>query len=97
MARYVSLSNWTDEGIRNYKDTMERADAIAALAKRLGGELVDVYWTVGPYDSVAILDFPDDEAGTAAALKVGSMGSIRTTTMRAFNRAEMSRIIAKAG
>jgi len=97
MPRYVVLVNWTDQGVRNYKDTKERADAFASAIQTLGGQLVDFYWTLGSYDMVAITDAPDDETATAGLLKVGSLGNVRTTTMRAFSRDEVGRIIAKAG
>jgi uncharacterized protein with GYD domain len=97
MARYISLVNWTDQGIAAFKDTTDRADAAAELAKGLGAELQEIYWCLGPYDIVAILEAPDDETATAFSLKLGSGGHIRTATMRAFSREEMSAIIDKAG
>jgi uncharacterized protein with GYD domain len=97
MARYVSLINWTDRGIAAFKDTTERADAAADLARGLGAELKEIYWCLGPYDIVALLEAPDDETVTAFALKLSSLGNVRTTTMRAYSREETSSIIAKAG
>ena len=97
MGRYVGLVNWTDQGIRNYKDTRQRAEAFGAMLQGLGGRLVDVYWTQGPCDIVVIIDLPDDEAATAAMLRVGALGNVRTTTMRAFSSDEMARIVEKAG
>jgi len=97
MARYVSLINWTDQGITAFQDTTDRADAAADLAKSLGAELQEIYWCLGAYDLVAILEAPDDETVTAFALKLSSAGNVRTATMRAYSRDEMSAIIAKAG
>lgn len=97
VGRYVGLVNWTDQGIRDYKDTRQRAEAFGKLIQGLGGRLVDVYWTQGPFDIVVILDLPDDESATAAMLKVGALGNVRTTTMRAFSSDEMARIVEKAG
>jgi uncharacterized protein with GYD domain len=97
MARYVSLINWTDQGIAAFKDTTDRADAAADLAKSLGAELQEIYWCLGPHDIVGILEAPDDETVTAFALKLSSGGNVRTTTMRAYSREEISSIIAKAG
>jgi uncharacterized protein with GYD domain len=96
MPTYIALLNWTDQGIRNYGDTTQRAEAFAAALQTLGAGLVNLYWTVGPYDLVGIVDAPDDETATAALLQVGGLGSVRTTTLRAFGRDEMDRIIAKA-
>jgi len=97
MARYVGLLNWTDQGIRDFRDTVDRADDAAKLAESLGGSLVDVYWTLGQYDVVLITEFPDDETASAAALRLGQLGNVRSTTLRAYNREEMRGIIGKAG
>ncbi|MFD8329654.1 GYD domain-containing protein [Streptomyces lydicus] len=96
MSTYVALLNWTDQGVRNYKDTAKRADAFAAAAQKLGAKLLNLYWTVGPYDLVAVVEAPDDETATAALLQLGGVGNVRTTTLRAFDQEEMGRIIGKA-
>ncbi|GAB3245599.1 GYD domain-containing protein [Micromonospora halotolerans] len=96
MPTYVALLNWTDQGIRGYKDTGKRAEAFAAATQNLGANLLTIYWTVGPYDLVAVVEAPDEETGTAALLKLGGAGNVRTTTLRAFGREEMDGIIAKA-
>jgi uncharacterized protein with GYD domain len=96
MPTYVSLLNFTDQGIRNVKETIQRADRAAELAQQQGGSL-QVYWTVGPYDLVAILEAPDDETATAFLLGVGSQGNIRTTTLRAYDRDQMSGILQRLG
>lgn len=96
MPTYVTLLNWTDQGIRNYQDTAKRAEAFAAAVQKLGAKLLNVYWTIGSYDLVAVVEAPDDETATAALLQLGGVGNVRTTTLRAFGREEMDRIIAKA-
>lgn len=96
MATYISLINWTDKGIGQFKSTLERAEAAKQLAAKLGGKLKDIYWTVGPYDLVAISEAPDDESATAFSLALGSQGNVRTTTLRAFSGEDMRRIVAKA-
>jgi len=55
------------------------------LVEKVGGHVRELLWTVGEYDIVSVVDFPDDEVATAALLRVGSTGNIRTKTMRAFN------------
>jgi uncharacterized protein with GYD domain len=97
MPHYVLLVNWTDQGIKNVKGTVERTDDVAKLAEKHGGRLVQSYWTVGPYDLVAIGEAPDDESATAFALELGSVGNVRTTTMRAYDREEMSGITQRLG
>jgi uncharacterized protein with GYD domain len=95
MAKYISLISWTDQGIKNFRDTVDRAHAAQKAAEQLGGSLT-VYWTVGPYDIVAMSEFPDDESATAFLLNIGSLGNIRTTTLRAYDESDMQRILQKA-
>jgi uncharacterized protein with GYD domain len=96
MPTYVVLLNFTDEGIRTVKETIQRADAAAERAQQQGGSL-QVYWTVGPYDLVGILEAPDDESATAWLLDAASRGAVRTTTLRAYDREQMSGIIQRLG
>jgi uncharacterized protein with GYD domain len=97
MPTYVSLINWTDQGIKNFRDSTERAEDFSKLVERSGGTVRELLWTVGQYDIVCIADFPDDETGVAALLQVGSMGNVRSNTLRAFGAGEMSGIIGRAG
>ena len=97
MPTYVSLINWTDQGIKAFKDTVDRAEAGQQLAGSFGGSLKEIYWTIGPYDIVVVSEAPDDETATAFALALSAQGNVRTTTMRAFDADEMRGIVAKAG
>ncbi len=96
MPTYVALVNWTDQGIRAYKDSGKRADAFAAALGKLGAKLLNIYWTVGPHDAVCVVEAPDDETVTAGLLQLGALGNVRTTTLRAFSRNEMDGVIARA-
>jgi uncharacterized protein with GYD domain len=93
---YIMLIRLTDQGIRNIKDTTRRADATRSEAERIGGKLT-VYWTFGKYDGIGILDAPNDEATMELELRIGSLGNIRTTTLKAFTEEEISRIVDKLG
>jgi len=95
MARYVGLIQFTDQGIRAIKDTVKRGDAAAAEAEKMGMKIVEEFWTLGAYDVVLLVDAPDDETMTAFMLKVGSLGNVKTATMRAFGKEEMEKILAK--
>ena len=97
MPTYVTLMNWTDQGIRTAKETVQRRDQANALAEKHGASIEQVYWTVGPYDLVTIFEAPDDESATAMLLELGSAGNLRTTTLRAYGREEMSGIIQRLG
>jgi len=95
MAMYVSLLQFTEQGIRNVKDTIKRAAAATAEAEKMGLKVTDSFWTMGAYDVVLLLDAPDDATMTAFALKLGELGNVKTQTMRAFRREEMESILAK--
>ena len=97
MPTYVALMNWTDQGVRNVRDTVHRREQADALADKHGAKIEQVYWTVGPYDIVAILDAPDDESATAVMLELSSGGNLKTTTLRAYDREEMSGILQRLG
>jgi uncharacterized protein with GYD domain len=97
MKTYVSLINWTDQGIRNVRETRDRADEFSKLVENNGGRVRELLWTIGEYDIVSVVDFPDEETGVACLLQVSSLGNIRTKTMGAFGGDDMSGIIAKLG
>jgi uncharacterized protein with GYD domain len=94
---YVALINWTDQGIRNVRDTLQRADRADQLGEKYGVQLEHLYWTVGPYDLVGVLEAPDQESVSAFALELGASGSVRTNILRAYEREEMSGIIERLG
>ena len=95
MATFIMLGQFTDQGIRNVKDTIKRAAAATAEAEKMGAKVTDSFWTMGAYDVVLMLDAPDDETIGAFSLKLGSLGNVKTHTMRAFRREEMEAILAK--
>jgi uncharacterized protein with GYD domain len=97
MPTYITLMNWTDQGVKTVRDTVQRRDQADALAEKHGARLEQVYWTVGPYDIVAILEAPDDESVTSMLLELGTAGNLRTTTLRAYDRDQMSGIIQRLG
>jgi uncharacterized protein with GYD domain len=96
MATYVTLVSWTDQGIRNFRESAQRAGDFARLAEGAGGRVREQLWTVGEYDMVCVVEFPDDETGAAAILRAGAAGNIRTRTMRAFGADEMIEITRRA-
>jgi uncharacterized protein with GYD domain len=95
MATYVVLANFTDQGVKNVKDTVARADSFRELAKSSGATVKELYWTLGQYDIVATVDAPDDMVVTALGLTLGKAGNVRTQTLRAFSPAEMGTILGK--
>lgn len=97
MATFVVLGSWTNEGARAAKETVTRAEKVRQLAQSLGGEIKQIYWTMGRYDVMAILEAPDDETATAIAVGIGGAGMVRSETMRAFDADEVTGILAKLG
>jgi uncharacterized protein with GYD domain len=95
MATYIVLNSFTDQGIRNVKETTKRADAVREMAKKFGVTTKDFFWTLGSYDVVAIFEAPDDASMTALGLAIGSAGNVRTQTLRAFSQEEMGGILRK--
>src|SRR5262249_13689116 len=95
MPTYVLLVNWTDQGVRTARDTVDRYETTRRNLEQLGVTIKETYWTMGPYDIVSIGEAPDDETMTAAALAISGEGNARTTTLRAFNADEARAIIAK--
>jgi uncharacterized protein with GYD domain len=95
MPTYVSLIKWTDQGVRNSKDTVQRARAFRAELERRGAKLTSIYWTQGHYDIVGTIEAPDDQTAMAALLVLGGLGNVRTETLRAFNETEMESILQK--
>lgn len=98
MPNYVCLFSWTDQGIRNVRDTLERVDRASELAEeKYGVKLGEIYWTVGPYDLVSVFEAPDDESVSAFLLELGSAGNVRSITLRAYDREEIGGIIERLG
>jgi uncharacterized protein with GYD domain len=95
MASYVVLVNFTDQGIRQVKDTTQRAEAVEGLARKMGVTVKSIQWALGTYDLICQFEAPDDETVTALGLAVGMQGNVRTQTLRTFSRAEMGAILAR--
>ena len=95
MPTYVTLYNWTEQGVKNIKEAPARLEAAIKATQAAGGKLLGVYITMGAYDLVALSEWPSDESVAAGALAISSLGNVRTTTMRAFTPAEFAEIVKK--
>lgn len=95
MATYLLLGTFTDQGIRNIKDTGKRAEAFRALGKKLGANVKEIYWTLGQYDAAVVIEAPDEMTVTSLALSVGALGNVRTQLLRAFTAEEIGPILSK--
>jgi len=93
MATFITLFSFTDQGIRAVKESPNRAEAFTAAAGKLGLKVKNLYWTAGSYDCVAVTE-GSDEAAMAALLSLGSLGNVRSQTLRAYDAAEFRKILA---
>ena len=93
MATFITTLHFTEQGIKAVRDTCERAAAFKATAKKLGVKVTGLYWTLGAFDGVLVLEAPGEATATAALLHLGALGNLRTQTARAFDAAEMQKIL----
>lgn len=94
MATFIAFGNFTEQGLRNIKESPARADAFKEMAKSHGVTVKDVFWTIGQYDIALVLE-GTEESVTSALLSVSSQGNVRTQTLRAFSAEEMGGIVDK--
>ena len=97
MAKYVTLANWTDRGVKDASQTVDRAASFKELVGKMGGSVDTLLWTMGRYDIVAVIDAPSDEVASAIVLKVSGLGNIRGETLRAFTADDVAGIVGKLG
>lgn len=94
MPTYITLANYTQQGIENVEESPNRLDDVKSLIDSLGGELREFYLTMGEYDIVTVAEFPDDDAAAKALLAIGRAGAVSTKTLKAFEEDEFREIIA---
>jgi uncharacterized protein with GYD domain len=94
---YISLLNYTDQGIRNVKGSPERQQQAEEQLRQLGGRFIGNYLTMGAYDYVVVWEAPDDEAAARLMLTVCSAGNVRTTTLKAFPQDQFRDILRSLG
>jgi uncharacterized protein with GYD domain len=97
MPTYVALVNFTDQGIKNFRDTVRRAEEYRGLVEKNGGQVRQLLWTLGQYDLVVVSELPDDETATVVVLQTVAGGNVRTTTLKAFDAEQMRAIIERTG
>jgi uncharacterized protein with GYD domain len=93
MIRYLSLLNFTDQGIHQVGDTIKRADAFRQSVEAAGGKLVSQYWTTGDADGCVVFEAPDEQIGAALLLSLAKQGNVRTRTMRVFDTREFQGVL----
>lgn len=95
MPRYVVLYKFTDEGLKNIKGTVKRADEVRKQNEERGFKTIGIWWTQGEYDLVAVMEAPSEEAMVAGLFNVAQAGNVHSQTMRALDSSEMERILAQ--
>ena len=94
MTTYLVLWNWTEQGLRNFKESPSRVEAFRKLVEKNGGKLLQFLYTLGKYDGAALVEAPSDEAFMKIALVLGSLGNVRTTTLKAWTAAEAAKVFS---
>lgn len=95
MATFITLANFTDQGIKGVKDSPKRAETFKAMAAKAGVSVKSIYWTLGHYDLVVTAEAPDAAAATSLNLAVAALGNVRTETLTAFSAEEFGKILGK--
>ena len=97
MATFISTVRFTQKGLDEITESTKRAAAFKASAKKMGVKVTGTYWTTGHFDGVLIFDAPDDETATAAMMHLAGQGYVHTSTARAFEAAEMGKVVGMLG
>ena len=95
MPTYIGLLKWTEQGVKDVKQSLTRQEEGHAAIERAGGRVIGSWWTQGAYDVVVVAEFPDDETASAVSLATAMRGTVRSETMRAYTRQDMQRILDK--
>ncbi len=93
MPHYIALVSFTDQGIRDIKNSIKRVDTVEKIAAKHKVKVRDIHWTMGKYDIIVTFDAPDDAALSAFTLENAQLGNVRTQTFRAYTREEFGNII----
>jgi uncharacterized protein with GYD domain len=95
MVTYVGLLTFTDKGLQGIKGTTQRAAAAKEVAGRFGVTMREIYWTLGEYDMICVLEAADEQALAAFNLATAMQGNVRSQSLRAFSSGEMDRVLAR--
>ena len=94
MPHYILLGNYTDQGIRGVKGSVKRDEEARRMIEQAGGK-IQLYYTLGEYDFVAVLEMPNDESLLKFLLQVGMAGEVRTKTLKAWTESEAHRLMSR--
>jgi uncharacterized protein with GYD domain len=94
METYIILGNYTQDGVRNIKESPSRVEAAWKAVEAAGGKFLSWYLTMGRYDFVAIAESPDAKLAASVLLTIGAQGNTRTETLRALTEEEFKEVVA---
>jgi uncharacterized protein with GYD domain len=92
MPHYIVLGNYTEQGMRNIKGSVKRDEEARRVIERAGGK-VQLYYTMGEYDFVAVLEMPSDESLLKFLLEIGQGGNVKTKTLKAWSEPETHKVM----
>lgn len=95
LATYIVLYRFTDEGRKNVKRSVERAEDIRKQNEARGFKVIGMYWTQGRYDLISLVVAPSEEAMVAGLFNIAEAGNVVSETLRAFTAEEMQKIVAQ--
>jgi len=95
MAKHIALMRWTDQGVKNVKQSPQRAEAARQLFQQVGAQVTDLYWTAGNYNLVMVVDAPDEQTFAAAMLALVDDGNVRAELLSAYTQEEFEQVLAK--
>jgi uncharacterized protein with GYD domain len=93
MATYVAMMKFTEQGIRNIKESPTRIENARRMIQSAGGELKQWWLAMGRYDAFIVCDAPNDEAVAKVILTLGALGNVRTETFRVFSEADFRKMV----
>jgi uncharacterized protein with GYD domain len=95
MKTYLTLINFTPQGLQNIHESPHRTGAFKAAAKKAGIKITNIFWTLGEFDGAILFEAKDEAAATGLMLALAGLGNVHTKTLRTFNAAEFSEIVDK--
>ena len=95
MPAYLILFKYTQKGAAAIKESPKRVEQAMEIAKKLGGNVKTFYLLMGQFDTVFLLEAPDDETATKISMAISSLGNVSTQTMRGFTLDEFKKMTSE--
>jgi len=97
MATYVLLVKFTDKGAADITNVPDRIDQSVNAWREVGGRDFNVLMTMGEYDYCCIGEAPSDDVVMKFLFKLAKRGNVRTSTMKAFSKDQVSELLKGIG